>query len=185
MLLRPALFLDRDGVINVDHGYVGNCDRFEFMPDIFELVRYARQMGYLPIVVTNQSGIARGLFTQNDYYKLTEWMCSRFNENGAQLEAVYHCPYHPEAKIECWRADHEWRKPRPGMLLAAARDLSIDLPASMMVGDNLSDVEAGRAAGVGSLTLLSEKRCSVPKSVNVATSLIEVKDIIRRFCATV
>lgn len=162
MTLRPALFLDRDGVINVDHGYVGDRSRFEFVPGIFALVRRARALGYLPVVVTNQSGIARGLFSEEDFKKLTSWMCSRFEEEGAPLESVYHCPYHPEAKIERWRANHEWRKPRPGMLLAAANDLSLNLQASAIIGDKLSDMDAGRSAGLKRLLLLSEPtECSV------------------------
>ncbi|WP_242125508.1 HAD family hydrolase [Sphingobium sp. Sx8-8] len=177
MTLRPALFLDRDGVINIDHGYVGDRSRFEFIPGIFALVRRARALGYLPVVVTNQSGIARGLFSEEAFFQLTEWMCDRFLQEGAPLEAVYHCPYHPEAKIERWRADHEWRKPRPGMLLAAANDLSIDLRASAIIGDKLSDMDAGRAAGLELLILVSKLEIFSPSTIKIK-SLLEAEEII-------
>lgn len=152
--MRPALFLDRDGVINIDHGYVGSRDRFDFVPGIFPLVREAISLGFVPVVATNQSGIARGIFDEDDFTALTEWMLDRFKAEGAPLAAVYHCPFHPEGSIERWRRDHEWRKPRPGMLLAAAHDLALNLKESALVGDSERDIEAGRAAGLPHLFLL-------------------------------
>jgi D-glycero-D-manno-heptose 1,7-bisphosphate phosphatase len=147
---RSALFLDRDGVINVDHGYVYRPERFEFVPGIFELARFWANERRQPIVVvTNQSGIGRGLFDETAYVELTRWMCDRFAAENAAIARVYHCPYHPQHGIGEYRRDHPWRKPNPGMILQAAADLDLDLAASAIVGDGMSDVEAGAAAGVG------------------------------------
>ncbi len=145
-----ALFIDRDGVINVDHGYVHRIDQFEFIPGIFELARFvAGELRWPIIVATNQSGIGRGYFDENAYEALTRWMCERFDQEGAPLARVYHCPYHPLHGIGAYKADHPWRKPRPGMFMQAADDLGISLADSVLIGDRMSDIEAAAAAGIG------------------------------------
>ena len=145
----PALFLDRDGVVNVDHGYVHRIDQFEFLPGIFELARFVAQDLRWPIVVvSNQSGIGRGLFDEAAHAALTGWMCDRFQEQQAPIARAYHCPFHPEHGIGDYRRDHDWRKPKPGMILQAASDLDLDLPRSVLIGDRLSDIEAAAAAGI-------------------------------------
>jgi D-glycero-D-manno-heptose 1,7-bisphosphate phosphatase len=147
---RPALFLDRDGVINVDHGYVYRFDQFEFIPGIFDLVRFAANgLGWPVVVVSNQSGIGRGYFDERAYDDLTRWMCDRFDAENAPIARVYHCPYHPEHGIGRYRVDHPWRKPKPGMILQAASDLDLDLAGSAIIGDAMSDIAAGAAAGIG------------------------------------
>jgi D-glycero-D-manno-heptose 1,7-bisphosphate phosphatase len=151
---RRALFLDRDGVINVDHGYVHRPEHFEFMPGIFALVRTARELGLAVVVVTNQAGIGRGLYTEADFLQLTRWMLARFTEESAAIERVYHCPTHPTAGIGAYKVDSPMRKPGPGMLLLARDELALDLPRSVLLGDKISDVQAGLAAGVGSNWLL-------------------------------
>lgn len=148
---RPALFLDRDGVINVDHGYVFTPEKFDFIEGIFELVAHANNSGYLVVVVTNQAGIGRGYYTEDDFHALTDWMCSKFAEHNARIDAVYFCPYHPDHGVGVYRQESVFRKPGPGMLLKAAEDLCIDLANSLMVGDKDSDVKAAEAAGVGSI----------------------------------
>src|SRR5262245_65833484 len=145
-----ALFLDRDGVINVDRGYIHRSDQFEFAPGIFDLARFWTNELQRPIVVvTNQSGIGRGYFDENTYADLTRWMCDRFGAERTAIARVYHCPYHPRDAIGDYRRDHPWRKPNPGMILQAASDLGLDLACSAIMGDQMSDVEAGAAAGVG------------------------------------
>lgn len=145
----PALFLDRDGVVNVDHGYVHRVDQFEFLPGIFELARFVAQDLRWPIVVvSNQSGIGRGLFDEATHEALTAWMCERFREQRAPIARAYHCPYHPEHGIGDYRREHDWRKPNPGMMLQAAADLDLDLSRSALIGDRLSDIEAAAAAGI-------------------------------------
>jgi D-glycero-D-manno-heptose 1,7-bisphosphate phosphatase len=150
-----ALFLDRDGVINVDHGYVHRVDRFEFVPGIFDLVRFwATELGRPVVVATNQSGIGRGYFDERTYADLTRWMCERFAAEHAPIARVYHCPYHPQHGIGEYRRDHPWRKPNPGMFLQAASDLDLDLARSALVGDRISDIAAAVAAGIGLRILL-------------------------------
>ena len=152
---RPALFLDRDGVINVDRGYVSRLDDFEWMPGIFAVARTASRLGLPLVVVTNQSGIGRGYYSEDQFNALTAHIRDRFAAEGTPLAAVYHCPFHPEAVEPRYRAaDHPWRKPRPGMLLAARDELGLDLANSAMLGDRLVDMQAGAAAGIGHLALI-------------------------------
>ena len=156
---RSALFLDRDGVINVDHGYVHRPDQFEFVPGIFELARFwTNELRGPIVVVTNQSGIGRGYFDESAYDDLTRWMCDRFEAERAAIARVYHCPYHPVHGIGEYRRDHPWRKPNPGMILQAASDLGLDLACSAIVGDKMSDVEAGAAARVGLRILVGPRK---------------------------
>jgi D-glycero-D-manno-heptose 1,7-bisphosphate phosphatase len=116
-----ALVLDRDGVINVDRGYIRRPDQCEFVSGIFELARFWTDELRRPIVVIpNQSGIGRGYFDENAYVDLTRWMCERFEAERTAITRVYHCPYHPLDGIGEYRRDHPWRKPKPGMLLQAA-----------------------------------------------------------------
>jgi D-glycero-D-manno-heptose 1,7-bisphosphate phosphatase len=154
-----ALFLDRDGVINVDCGYVHRPEQVEFVDGIFELCRAAKSAGYLRVVVTNQAGIGRGFYTERDFETLTDWMGQRFDAEGASLDGVYHCPTHPTAGVGAFRVESDRRKPAPGMILQAARDFDIDLAASILVGDKDSDIEAGRRAGIGRNVLLMSAAC--------------------------
>ena len=149
-----ALFLDRDGVINLDRGYVHRVQDFHFQKGIFELSRAAQALGYLVIVVTNQAGIARGYYTESQFLELTNWMVRRFAEQGVHIARVYYCPYHPVHGIGEYKHDSPDRKPRPGMFLRAQEDFDLDLAASILVGDKLSDIDAAEAAGVGLKILL-------------------------------
>ena len=152
---RPALLLDRDGVINVDRGFVSRRADFAWQPGIFEVARTAVDLGMALVVVTNQSGIGRGYYSEEDFRALTAFMCERFVAEGAPIAAVYHCPFHPEAIEPRHRAaDHPWRKPRPGMILAARDELGLDLARSVLLGDRAVDLQAGAAAGVGALALI-------------------------------
>jgi D-glycero-D-manno-heptose 1,7-bisphosphate phosphatase len=173
--LKKVLFLDRDGVINIDHGYVYRPDDFEFMPGIFDLVRHARSKGFSAIVVTNQSGIGRGYYTEEEFASLTQWMCHRFEDEDAALDHVFHCPYHPDATLEQYRAVHPWRKPAPGMLLAAAQQFDIDLPGSVLIGDRATDMQAAQAAGVGTKLLLGPDVADGPAPAAVLRTLADAK----------
>jgi D-glycero-D-manno-heptose 1,7-bisphosphate phosphatase len=144
-----ALFLDRDGVINVDHAYVHRREDFEFIDGVFDLVRRARTASHRVFVVTNQAGIARGYYTEEDFHRLTAWMQSVFAAQGAPIDKVYYCPYHAEHGIGRYKLDSPLRKPQPGMILQAADEFGIDLSRSLLVGDMITDIEAGQAAGVG------------------------------------
>lgn len=155
--LRPALFLDRDGIINEDHSYVCQQENFHFVDGIFELVASANQAGYLVIVVTNQAGIGRGYYSEAEFHELTAWMCDIFVQRGANIDAVYYCPFHPEHGIDKYKKESEFRKPNPGMLLLAANEHNIDLKNSLMVGDKISDIQAGQRAGVARLFYLGHE----------------------------
>ena len=144
-----ALFLDRDGVINVDLGSIHRSDQFAFVPGIFEL-----ELRRPIVVVTNQSGIGRGYFDENAYADLMRWMCERFEAERTAITRVYHCPYHPIHGIGEYRRDSFDRKPNPGMLLRAKGEFDLDLASCLLIGDKLSDIAAGQAAGVGTTILL-------------------------------
>jgi len=152
--LRRAAFLDRDGVINVDRGYVCRREDFQFVPGTLAACAQLHRQGLLLVVVTNQSGIGRGLYAEDDYRRLTEWMCAEFAAAGAPLAGVYHCPHHPQALLTEYRRACDCRKPAPGLLLAAARELSLDLGRSVLFGDKASDIDAAAAAGVPQRVLL-------------------------------
>lgn len=149
MSLTRALFLDRDGVINHDSGYTSSAENFQFIDGIFDLCRAAKRSGYLLIVVTNQAGIGRGYYSEQDFFTLTEWMCERFKKEGAPITDVLHCPYHPEHGVGHYKKESFDRKPNPGMLLRAAEKHGLDLESSIMIGDKDSDMQAAKNAGVG------------------------------------
>lgn len=152
--VRPALFLDRDGVINVEKNYVHRIEDFEFVDGIFDLCRAAAERGMPIVVVTNQAGIGRGHYTEAQFLSLTDWMRNRFEEERAPIAAVYFCPYHPEHGVGEYRKESFDRKPNPGMLLRARDDLGLDLGRSILIGDKGSDIVAATAAGIGVSILL-------------------------------
>lgn len=144
-----ALILDRDGVVNIDRDYVHKIDDFEFIDGVFELCRMAAGQGYLVIIITNQSGIGRGYYTEDDFHRLTDWMKARFEEEGVTVAQVYFCPYHPVHGIGKYKQDSYDRKPNPGMIIRAAQDFDLDLSNCILVGDRESDMKAAQTAGVG------------------------------------
>ncbi len=158
MSLRKALFLDRDGIVNIDTGYVHRAEDFRFDPAIFALCRAAQARGYAIVIVSNQSGIGRGYFGAGDYRRLTDFMLERLRAESISVAAVYHCPFHPTEGIGRFRRDHPWRKPAPGMILDAARALNLRLGASILIGDRESDIEAAHAAGIGTAVLVAAGR---------------------------
>lgn len=143
--MRKALFLDRDGVINVDKHHVYRITDFEFVEGIFEICRKYRDAGYLIFVVTNQAGIARKIYSEAEFMVLTEYMLDRFVSEGIHITKVYYCPHHPDFTGPC-----SCRKPNPGLFFKAAEEFGIDLDASVIIGDKESDMLAGRNAGIGS-----------------------------------
>jgi D-glycero-D-manno-heptose 1,7-bisphosphate phosphatase len=159
---RRAAFLDRNGVINVDHGYVHRREDFQLVPGTLAACAQLHRLGFALVVVTNQSGIGRSLYDEDDYRRLTEWMRGEFAAAGALLSGVYHCPHHPQAVLPQYRHACDCRKPAPGMLLAAARELSLDLGRSVLFGDKASDIEAAVAAGVPQRVLLGTDGRAMP-----------------------
>jgi D-glycero-D-manno-heptose 1,7-bisphosphate phosphatase len=146
---RRAAFIDRDGVLNEERAFVHRIDDFVFVPGAIEALRVLKAAGYLLVVITNQSGIARGLYSEADYLALTKHLRERLAAQGVTLDAVEYCPHLPDAPVARYRLDCDCRKPQPGMLRRAIRRLDIDPGTSFLVGDRLTDIEAGRAAGVG------------------------------------
>lgn len=151
---RPAAFIDRDGVINREREYVYRIEDFELVPGAIEGLRRLHEAGYALVVVTNQAGIARGLYTEADFQQLSSHMWQLLKGHGIDLAGIYHCPHHPTAGQGEYRRDCDCRKPAPGMLLRAAAELDLDLSRSVMVGDKRSDAEAGRAAGIREAVLV-------------------------------
>lgn len=146
-----AAFLDRDGVINVDHGYVSRVEDFEFQEGIFELFETLQNMGFVLFIVTNQSGIARGYYSLEDFLNLSEYMLSELKNRGVEIKEIAYCPHHPDITGEC-----ECRKPKPGMILDLASRYGIDLKSSILIGDKQSDIDAGKNAGLGKTYLVNQ-----------------------------
>lgn len=171
MTARRALFLDKDGVINVDHGYVCTPERTDFIGGIFELCRTSTRYGCLNVVVTNQAGIARGHYTEQEFMSYMDWVRNEFRARDAQLDAVYFCPHHPVHGRGPYLRECDCRKPRAGMILTAARDFDLDLARSVLVGDTDSDIAAGQAAGVGACIQLPLPQPGepAPRSLNEAS----------------
>ena len=147
-LHRPALFLDRDGVINHDHGYVGTPDRFDFIVGAQRTIRAATAAGWHVFLVTNQSGIARGHYTEADFARLSAWLLDQVLAEGGTVDDVRYCPYHPDAVLPAYRQAHAWRKPAPGMLLDLIRAWELDPAQCLLIGDQPTDLAAAAAAGV-------------------------------------
>jgi D-glycero-D-manno-heptose 1,7-bisphosphate phosphatase len=144
----PAAFLDRDGVINIDSGYVHRVAEFRFIPGVLGACRSLCFAGYKLIVVTNQAGIAHGYYDEQSFAEITGWMRERFREAGAPLTGVYYCPHHPNGRIARYSRECDCRKPAPGMIVQAALEHQIDLARSFFVGDKASDLEAAKRAGI-------------------------------------
>lgn len=152
-----ALFLDRDGVINVDYGYVHHKSNFEFLEGIFDLTRLALDKYYKIIIVTNQSGIGRGLYSEEIFLKLNAWMCECFKKEGVTIDRVYYCASHPSSGIGIYKKKDFRRKPEPGMFIEARKEFNINMEDSVLIGDKMTDIQAGARSGIGRLLFLNNK----------------------------
>ena len=146
--------MDRDGVINKEINYLHKIADVEFIDGIFETCDFFQKRGYVIIVTTNQAGIARGLYTENDFFILNDWMVHEFQKRGVQIAKTYYCPFHPTEGIGQYRKDSYDRKPNPGLIFKAREDFDLNLQAAILVGDKESDIEAGVNAGVGTNVLV-------------------------------
>jgi len=176
---RPALFLDRDGVINVETNYVYRIDDFIFIDGIFDLCRSAVTEGMAIVVVTNQAGIGRGYYTEAQFQALSDWMCDCFAKEGIAIDGVYYCPYHAEHGIGKYKANSFDRKPNPGMILRARDELGLLLEDSILVGDKASDIAAARAANIGRAVLMAPSHVTIsPKPDFQADSLFAINEML-------
>ncbi len=166
--MRKALFLDRDGVVNVEKNYLHKIEDFELVDGIIEVCRAYQEKGYLIIIVTNQSGISRGYYSENDFTLLSQWMIEHFKTLGITITHIYHCPHHESIDGAC-----ECRKPEPGMFLEAQRKYNVNMKHSVMIGDNERDIEAAQKAGVGENILLAHN-ATTSKATKIIRSLREL-----------
>ena len=171
---QKTIFLDRDGVINKEVGYLHKAEDFEFIDGVFEACKYFQSTGYKLVVITNQSGIARGLYKEEDFHQLTKWMLEQFTNQGINILDVFFCPHGPDSACSC-------RKPQPGMLLSARDKFDIDMENSWMIGDKEADVDAANAAGVSNTVLVksghsideaNSKAKFILKSIKDSTQII-------------
>lgn len=171
--MKKALFLDRDGVINTEINYLHKIEDFNFIDGIFSLCMHYQNLGYMIVVVTNQSGIARGYYNEHEFSVLTSWMTKEFEKYAVEIKKVYFCPHHPDISGEC-----SCRKPNPGMLLEAAKEFDIDLKNSIIIGDKERDIEAGINAGLSETYLFDEKStCKKSKAIKIVSKLEDIYNV--------
>lgn len=152
---RPAVFIDRDGTLSEEIGYINHASRFRLLERSAEAIRALNEAGVAAVIVTNQAGVARGYFPEERIEEVHQRMISMLGEGGAQLDGIYYCPHHATAGEPPYRKDCDCRKPRPGMIEAAARELDLDVPASYVVGDKFSDIELARRVGCKGILVLT------------------------------
>ena len=181
--MNKAIFLDRDGTLNIDYGYVHEIDNFKFIDGAIDALRELKKMGYMLVLVTNQSGIARGYFSEEQFLQLTEWMDWSLAEQDVDLDGIYYCPHHPEGKGE-YKEDCDCRKPKSGMLLQAIKELKIDPTQSIMVGDKVEDLKAGIGAKVKMNVLVRTGKTVTEEGERVADyvldSIVDLPRILKR-----
>ncbi|KEY91712.1 D,D-heptose 1,7-bisphosphate phosphatase [Candidatus Photodesmus blepharus] len=172
-MIKPAIFLDRDGVINIDYGYVHNKRNFDFIENVFEATQNLKKMGYMLVLVTNQSGIAQGIFTKESFLSLTCWMNRCFSNNNVNFDAIYYCPHHAERGIGKYKKNCYCRKPNPGMLIAACKSLQIDMKNSAMIGDKIEDMMAAKSAGINTRILVRTGKSITDAGKKLATVVLD------------
>jgi D-glycero-D-manno-heptose 1,7-bisphosphate phosphatase len=182
---QKAIFLDRDDTIIEDSGYINNPEQVKIIPGAAGALIDLRKMGYKIIIVSNQSGIARGIITEQAIAQIHERLKQLLAEQNAYLDRIYYCPYHPDGVIQKFRKDSDWRKPKPGMLLTAAREMNVDLAGSWMVGNDYGDVAAGKSAGCRTILIKSHtnrpiKQLDDPDADFEAINLKEAVNIVKR-----
>lgn len=163
--INKAVFLDRDGTINVDKDYLYKIEDFEFLPGVVESLRSLQDAGFKLIIITNQSGIARGYYTEADYQKLNDWMLQTLESSGVHIDAVYYCPHHPNAAVARYRVNCSCRKPKLGMFEQAVSDFSLDLEKCYSIGDKIRDCEICRSTPCRGFLIASNEKPEIIEAV--------------------
>ncbi len=179
--MRKAVFFDRDGVINIDYGFVGKIENYDLVPGVPQALHQLKELGYLLVLVTNQSGIARGKYTEADFFKVTQFLQENLRIADACFDGIYFCPHHPEAPLAQYRQECECRKPKPGMFKKAAQDLGIDLNKSIMVGDHATDLMAAKNAGISNLYLVGEHIKTEKEQVEGCICYKDLSEMVHNF----
>ena len=183
-MANSAVFFDRDGTLIHDPGYLSHPDQVELLDGAAEALKELQLLGYKTVVVSNQSGVARGMITEETLEKIHGRLEELLAQKGASLDRIYYCPYHPDGAIARYRKDSDWRKPEPGMLLAAAKEMDLDLAKSWMVGDSSRDIEAGRRAGCATILIsaaqASREEAEASPPDHVAVNIREAINIIKK-----
>lgn len=182
--MRKVIFLDRDGTINVEKSYLYKWEDFEFEKNAIEGLKELKNLGYEFIVVTNQSGIGRGYYTEEDLVALNNQMTEKLKEFGIEILECFYCPHHPEKGIGKYKVDCNCRKPNPGMLLEGIKKYDVDIENSFMIGDKKGDLEAGKKAGLKSILVLTGYGKKIEEEVKgnylIAKDLLEVAAILKK-----
>ncbi len=183
-MTNTAVFLDRDGTVIEDPGYLNHPDQVKLLAGAGEAIREMQQLGFKTVVVSNQSGVARGIVTEEMLEQIHERLRSLLASLGASLDGIYYCPYHPEGILPKYRRDSDWRKPKPGMLLAAAQEMDIDLKSSWMIGNSQADIDAGRSAGCRTILINTTRAAPAGgggRPDHIAVNIKEAVNMIKRF----
>ena len=178
--MNKAVFLDRDGTINKDVGYLSKIDEFEFLPGVFETLAHLQKLGYLLIIITNQSGIGRGYYTDEDYNKLNNWMISEFKKRGIIITKTYYCPHYIGSSFSKYNVDCNCRKPKTGLFFLAAKENNIDFSKSICVGDSLRDCcicDVTQCRGF--LIDRKDKKVTKPKNVTDIRKIGDLVDLVK------
>ncbi|MFY9289040.1 MAG: HAD family hydrolase [Alphaproteobacteria bacterium] len=179
-MLRRGLLLDRDGVINIDHGYVGKREQVEFMPGVFEFLKAAQDMGYRLAILTNQSGVARGYYTEKDHHDLTVWMLKELGKQGVAIDLTLACFEHIEGTVAEYRRESFWRKPGAGMILEAVQRMALDVSRSAFLGDQLRDMQAAQAGGIKTCLWLDTKISKAPEGITLVKGFDDALKALKR-----
>lgn len=177
-----ALLLDRDGVINDDSGFVGAIDRFAFMPGLFPFLRASRHLGFQLAILTNQSGVARGLYSKDDYQKLTAYMLNELRREAIEIDLVLACFEHANGVVPAYARQSFWRKPNPGMVLEAIHKMALDPSRSAFIGDSLTDMQAAEKGGIQKRLWLTQKNDPAPEGVAIVRNFEEALKKLRETC---
>lgn len=161
---QKAIFLDRDGVINIEVDYLSKAEYFQFTENCIKALQAFQSLGYQLFIITNQSGIGRGYYTENDFHCLTKWMLAELGDSGITISQVEYCPHHPQDGKGKYRIDCDCRKPKPGMINTLVKQYNIDVDSSILIGDSITDIEAGKAANIKTLVLVESGK-KVPKKL--------------------